>query len=211
MESTKSFHVFVFYGPAGAGKTTGARHLSRLSGLKVLRFANPVKDMLITLGLSEAQVDGDRKEEPSALLGGKTPRHAMQTLGTEWRDMIDRELWARITVQAAQTLKISGACGVIIDDCRFPHELHELKTAFAGDLVEVLILRKSALRNPLTYLLGRRAVTRAALRLVGVNIHPSEAYWPTFSPDYTIRNDSFLASMTRAVDFLHSAVITIPK
>ena len=51
---------------------------------------------------------------------GRTPRYAMQTLGTEWgRDLISPNIWVNIVKH--DILKIKG--DVVIDDCRFPNEV----------------------------------------------------------------------------------------
>ena len=47
--------------------------------------------MLYQLGLGEAHIEGALKEVPCELLGGKTPRYAMQTLGTEWGRDTDQQ------------------------------------------------------------------------------------------------------------------------
>ena len=73
-----------FCGAAGAGKTHAATLLARDWGYSRVRFAGPLKAMLHALGLTEADTDGAAKDQPADLLGGRTPRHAMQTLGTEW-------------------------------------------------------------------------------------------------------------------------------
>ena len=71
-------------GAAHCGKTTVAILLSREHRYVRLRFADTIKDMLRVLGLSDEQLDGNLKEVPTDLLYGKTPRWAMQSLGTEW-------------------------------------------------------------------------------------------------------------------------------
>jgi hypothetical protein len=108
-------------GPPGSGKTTAAKHLCDRHGFARVRFAGPLKAMMAALGLNEREIDGDLKEQPCPLLGGKTPRHAMQTLGTEWgREMIDPELWVR--AWAANVERLLSNVPVVADDCRFPNE-----------------------------------------------------------------------------------------
>jgi hypothetical protein len=111
-----------FCGPAGAGKTFAANHLAARFGYSRVRFAGPLKAMMRALGLSEEETDGGAKERPSALLGGKTARHAMQTLGTEWgRQQIDPELWVRAWALAAARFLDQGL-PVVVDDVRFANE-----------------------------------------------------------------------------------------
>lgn len=113
-----------FAGAIGAGKTTAADHLVQAHGFVRHRFAGPLKDMMRALGLSPAEVDGDRKEQPSELLCGRTPRWAMQSIGTEWgRDLIHPDLWATIFAARAGAALASGARGVVADDVRFQNEV----------------------------------------------------------------------------------------
>lgn len=92
-------------------------------GYTPLKFAGPLKEMLRALGLSQTQIEGNQKEAPTDILCGKTPRQAMQTLGTEWgRNMIGGDLWVNAwTNRVASILRNGGR--VVVDDCRFPNEL----------------------------------------------------------------------------------------
>ena len=51
-----------------------------------------------------------------------TPRRLMQTLGTEWRNMIDPDLWVNIALQKVCSL-VEQEKNICIDDVRFPHEV----------------------------------------------------------------------------------------
>jgi hypothetical protein len=114
--------VIALCGRAGAGKSFAAEALA-LYGYRTVKFAGPLKGMLRALGLTEAEIEGDRKEAPCALLGGKSPRQAMQTLGTEWgRGLIDPELWTRAwSLEVEKRLALGQK--VVVDDCRFENEL----------------------------------------------------------------------------------------
>jgi energy-coupling factor transporter ATP-binding protein EcfA2 len=125
-------------GPKGCGKSTIAKSLHVVETLTLLpllrgtpvsdkhavvrcrRFAGPLKAMLRTLGLTDAQVDGDEKELPCALLGGETPRHAMQRLG-DWGRAIDVDLWVNATMLHVDPYLAEGAI-VVLDDLRFENE-----------------------------------------------------------------------------------------
>lgn len=116
-------------GVAGSGKTTGANILCD-QGFARMRFAGPLKAMLWGLlnaagrdtDTIDRMLEGDLKETPCGLFGGRTPRQAMQTLGTEWgRDMIAPDLWTRITMQGVRVALRSGG-RVVIDDVRFASE-----------------------------------------------------------------------------------------
>lgn len=127
--------VIAFTGLAGAGKSTAAMHLVKSRGFERVRFAGPLKAMMAALGLTPAEIDGDRKELPCELLGGETPRYAMQTLGTEWgRNLIDSNLWIRAWRAAVDRLPAGQP--VVVDDCRFPNEAAAIQ-AVGGFLVKI--------------------------------------------------------------------------
>ena len=105
-------------GYKGSGKTTAATALYSI-GFTRIRFADTLKSMLRVLGLSEAQIDGSEKETSCELLGFKTPRWAMQSLGTEWgRDLIDQDLW----VNAWRKKVLETPHPIVADDVRFANE-----------------------------------------------------------------------------------------
>ncbi|MGZ6320423.1 MAG: deoxynucleotide monophosphate kinase family protein [Ktedonobacterales bacterium] len=121
-------------GNIGSGKTTAAKELCRL-GFERFRFAGPLKDMCRALGMTDEQVDGALKEEPCDLLCGKTPRHAMQTLGTEWgRELIGEELWINAWRHAISKTESP----IVTDDLRFPNEASAVRAV--GGIV-VLVTR----------------------------------------------------------------------
>ena len=116
-----------FVGEIGSGKSTAAKYLVEHYGFTYVRFAGPLKDMLKAIGLTHAQVDGDQKEVPCELLGGRTPRFAMQTLGSEWgRDCIGPDFWRNLWVDQVRTILNHGG-RVVVDDCRFGNEDHAIR------------------------------------------------------------------------------------
>jgi hypothetical protein len=107
------------------GKDTAAGYFAD-HGFVQLRFADPLKAMLRafyrTAGLGESEIErrieGDLKEVPCPYLRGKTPRYAMQTLGTEWgRCLIADDLWVSLLVTRAKTFD-----KVVVSDTRYPNE-----------------------------------------------------------------------------------------
>lgn len=107
------------------GKDTVARELT-LKGFAIVRFADPLKNMIrafyqtheVSADIIERKIEGDLKEVPCDLLGGKTPRHAMQTLGTEWgRNLIDQNLW----VDSLKS-RVAHKAKVVVPDVRFGNE-----------------------------------------------------------------------------------------
>ncbi len=124
----------------GSGKDTFAQSFIE-SGFCQLRFADPLKAMLRAMlldagtepSLIHEMIEGNSKEIPFTVLGDQTPRFAMQTLGTEWRNLLHKELWTRIM---ARKLMFAPKQSVIITDVRFPHEVEMLK-AFGGKLIRI--------------------------------------------------------------------------
>lgn len=119
-------------GPAGAGKSTVAAILKRRYGARVVPFAQPLKRMLRSLGVPHASLYGADKERPLDVLCGRSARHAMQTLGTQWgRECIDANLW--LVAWAAAVNALPAGSIVIADDLRFPNEAALIKAS--GGLV----------------------------------------------------------------------------
>ncbi|WP_374834639.1 deoxynucleotide monophosphate kinase family protein [Paenochrobactrum pullorum] len=112
--------VIALTGLAGSGKSTASAYLQS-KGYRLTKFASPLKDMLRAIGYSEAEIEGHLKEAPRA--DGYTPRHAMQTLGTEWgRNCMGQNFWVNIWKERAS----SGL--IVVDDCRFPNEADAVRS-----------------------------------------------------------------------------------
>lgn len=115
VKSTSKMRLIGIAGPARAGKDTLASYLLDNLSDDWTRssFADPLKDMLRAIGV-------DCSDDAKAVVSddyGVTPRHIMQTLGTEWgRHMIDGDIW----VKAFARLN-AGKC-VIVPDVRFENE-----------------------------------------------------------------------------------------
>lgn len=121
-----------FTGLKGSGKdTAGSVFVDH--GWELMKFADPLKAMLRTLlemrgcGDTNRYIEGDRKESATPYFMGKTARHAMQTLGTEWgRNLIDDALWIDTLERRAARAFASGQ-GVVVTDVRFPNEVAAIK------------------------------------------------------------------------------------
>lgn len=126
--------IIAFCGPAGAGKSAAADRLMHRHGFARVRFAGALKRMMWALGLDEHHTDGDLKEMPCDLLAGRTPRFAMQTLGTEWgRDIIAPDLWLR-----AWRDELDRTAGpVVVDDVRYLNEAEAVRQA-GGRLIRIV-------------------------------------------------------------------------
>lgn len=125
--------VYAFAGKRGSGKSTASAVLVDELGFVDLKFADPLKNMIRafyrTCGVDdetiERKIEGDLKEVPCEWLSGRTPRYAMQTLGTEWRDLIATELWSDIFIKRAESGKFGDK--IVCSDFRFPHEAEALR------------------------------------------------------------------------------------
>lgn len=117
-------------GYAGSGKSELAKHLVKNHGFVRLSYASPIKKMILALLVqagvgpvtAREMVDGKLKEVPCDVLGGKTPRYAMQTLGTEWgRNLVASDLWRSILLNR-MNVELERGHRVVIDDVRFENE-----------------------------------------------------------------------------------------
>lgn len=115
--------IIGFAGAQRSGKSTISDWLVKHHKYKRLPLAGPLKSMLMDMGLEYDHVYGDKKEEPLDLLCGKTPRWAMQSLGTEWgRNCIGEDIWINAWANSAAKHKL-----VVCDDVRFPNEVARIK------------------------------------------------------------------------------------
>lgn len=103
-------------GPARAGKDTVARVLTHMGYVKD-SFAAPIRSFVASIcGLTLDQLE-QVKDFPSDALDGKTPRYAMQTLGTEWgRTLLAQDIWINFL------LRRSTGQRLVVPDIRFENE-----------------------------------------------------------------------------------------
>jgi hypothetical protein len=170
-------------GAKGCGKTSAADWLVENRGFTKVSMAGGLKDMLAAIGLTREQLYGADKEVPSELLCGHTPRHAMQTLGTEWgRRLIGENIWVN-AAKAIISLHLENKTPVVVDDVRFHNE-------------------SSVIRE----LGGATFLIRRDIAEMVPDSHESEAYWRQLSYDIEIRNDGshdeFYELLTRGVERL---------
>lgn len=117
---------------SGKGEVA-SRFMAR--GFALLKFADPLKAMLQAFGLSQAEIDGDLKEAPCDKLCGRTPRWAMQSIGTEWgRVLIADGLW--LDHWRRRVAALPAGQPVVVDDVRFPNEA-ELVRSLGGVIVTI--------------------------------------------------------------------------
>ena len=105
-------------GVASSGKTTVAKELTKF-GYTRSKFSQILKNMLLQIpGVTEEMTEGNQKELPQNIFGGKSPREVMQTLGTEWgRELVTNTIWLDSWQRS-----IGGLTNVVVEDLRFPNE-----------------------------------------------------------------------------------------
>jgi hypothetical protein len=129
-----SRYIVGLTGRARSGKSEVARIFREEFSFGLVRFAGPLKKMMAALGLSNDEINGDMKETPSSRLNGKTPRYAMQTLGTEWgRDMISPTLWIDAWRREADLALYYK--NIIADDVRFANEAEAVRTTHGTSII----------------------------------------------------------------------------
>ena len=160
-------------GYIGSGKTLLADALCAKHNFTKVKMASPIKDMLRSVGLREAQVEGIDKEIPCELLCDKTPRYAMQTLGTEWgRNIIGENIWVNLWSNKVQELTSMNQ-NVVADDVRFINEVNIIR-GLGGMIVR--IQRPNSNTNP---------------------IHDSEKQ--DFKADFTINNNGTVEDVLKHI------------
>lgn len=149
-------------GAKGSGKSSVfASHLIKKYQFHSVSHADPIKEMVKALGLSEDHVNGALKDVPCKILCGKTPRWAMQSLGSEWgRGLIDPDLWIHLWAQEAKLHK-----RVVADGVRFVNEV-------------------DAIRN-----LGGITIKIRRPSVEGTSPHATEMYSCVLKTDYEIFNE----------------------
>lgn len=126
-------------GPRRAGKDTVGRHLEEVFGFHSLHFAAPIKRGLSAMFSVPIEwfYDEERKEAPHPCLCGRSPRHLMETLGTEWaQHCIGSTVWSQIVEQEIGYLRHAGQGLIVVTDVRFPHEAEMIKR-LGGEIWEI--------------------------------------------------------------------------
>lgn len=111
-------------GLARAGKDTTADYLVANHNFAKISFASPIKQAVAAMLNTSVETLEKNKEEILHQVG-YSPRHLMQTLGTDWaRNTLDEEFWLRLTRNAIIDIDIfyAGDINVVIPDVRFDNE-----------------------------------------------------------------------------------------
>lgn len=144
----KNTLVIGLAGQARSGKDTASGFLESRLRLARLSFADPIRDMLAAgLGLSPACFEGPTKERPLSGYHGVSPRHLMQTLGTEWgRQCVGPDIWLEAMSARIALLSEGSVMGVIIPDVRFANEAAFVRSR--GHLLHIHREARTGIDNP---------------------------------------------------------------
>lgn len=132
-----------------AGKSTAAKFL-REHGFETASFANVLKRMLDAgFSLGYEALHGSEKETPHPALGGVTPRHAMQTLGTEWgRKLIHDNVWVEAFKRDLQAREAESPGGrYLVEDVRYVNEVQAIRD-LGG---EIWLIRRPSVEPLMTW------------------------------------------------------------
>lgn len=173
--------LIAFCGPSGAGKSTAAMAIrAAVTNAEILSIAEPIKKMVDAMSPAIAECS---KEASHPALCGRTKRHALQTLGTEWgRNCIGEDIWINLwRERAEEVLAASPSRLILVDDLRYPNEARVIRE-LGGKIVRVVrgeemsrpgahpseiglysILPHRVLRNEHTTVKGWSAHVRTAL------------------------------------------------
>ena len=167
-------------GAAGSGKSTVAKYLSEGrhshygSNVPFVRtkFSGTLKKMLMQIpNVTIDMIEGELKEEPQELFGGKTPREVMQTLGTEWgRDSVYSKIWLDSWERS-----ICDLTYVVVEDLRYLNEAELVKNR-GGEIWRI-----------------KRPDYQC-------NGHISETEMEGIEPDLTIRNSGSVKELHAMID-----------
>jgi hypothetical protein len=115
------------HGVPGSGKSEFAKYLHQKYDFAHVNIGDAMKAMLRGFyseicGIDDKEINrrlyGDLKRVPDNLLNGKTPTHAMQTIGYEWRDTISKTLFSDRWADRVRKHK-----NVVADGMRYPDEM----------------------------------------------------------------------------------------
>lgn len=120
--------IVMLNGLARSGKDTAGNIFSNM-GYSRQSFAEPIRKLVMEIcGFRDLDELDVHKNSHLDVLGGNTPRYAMQTLGTEWgRDTINDSIWPQVVINKIKSIPSEK---FVITDVRFDNEYHSIVKAF---------------------------------------------------------------------------------
>lgn len=179
--------LIALHGQAGCGKSTISDHLVATRGYQVRSFAEPIRQMLIAMGVDPKYFTRALKGVPIPEFGHKSARYLMQTLGTEWgREKVRDSLWLDIMYRSSGFQSYLSGGNLVIDDLRFLNEFEFL----AGNKALMVKIVRPGLPPPDG----------------GVAGHASESGIPDNSFHYFLCNDTTVESLLSRTEQLLKVV-----
>jgi hypothetical protein len=125
-------------GKSGSGKDTAA---GMIPGAKQMSFADPLKEFCAHVFDWDRETlwgPSELRNKPDPRYGNLTPRHALQTLGTNWGRELYQNVWVDLGIRRAQkflserptrpSASMRQLC-VVFADCRFVNEARAIREA----------------------------------------------------------------------------------
>ena len=133
--------IVAFTGKAGSGKSTAATGLIRELKFEEYQFSRPLKRAVAAmLGVSPHLMEdqefkaGHLALETPTEIFKVTPRHLLQTLGTDWaRDTIHKDFWVALMERGTRECESN----IVITDLRFDNEAKWVQSR-GGIVVEIV-------------------------------------------------------------------------
>lgn len=130
-------------GPAGSGKDTVAKmlrysfqHCLRPRQTKTMALAEPIKQFCaVVFDWPNDRLFGESKLRDVPDADGLTPRHALQTLGTEWGRTLREDVWIDLLLRTInrhhdeQMQYRKQVVVYLVPDVRFPNEARRIREA----------------------------------------------------------------------------------
>lgn len=199
VQDKPTFTIIAICGKRGHGKSCITKHVTENYIFKSLAFARPLKEAVrAVFGFSDDQLYGEAKEQVDPLWE-VTPRQVLQVVGTNlFRDELPKHIpqLSDIWVKACINDILKDKVNTIIEDCRFPSELHALRnlsTAYPDLRINVRVLR----------VIRPHYVSDPAFAN-----HPSETALDdveAYPPDVIVRNDGTVQELLAKVDSVLSS------
>lgn len=113
-------------GEIGSGKDAVANTLWLCYNFEKEKFARPLYNAISTIFSADPYLLMNDRELKESIIPGFdfTYRKALQTLGTEWRNTLDTNLWIKLL---EQRMHRNGSKNFVISDLRFIHEAEWIK------------------------------------------------------------------------------------
>lgn len=197
--SNVNFILVGIIGKMGSGKTTVARYLIENYNFMKISFADPLKKMLLDVGILSY----------NELYPTKTPyaRKMLQTIGTDIiRNKIDQDYWVKKfkekVIEICQLYKpvenndgniVSKPAEVrlVVDDIRFPNEFFCVASELNGKIIKVVRNNNNCYNN----------------FEESFHLHESERYIDMLPYDYLIDNNGSLKNLQDVINLTITKIL----